>query len=174
MRHDLSVYAGSRGGYSWIAASERRLPVTPALVKQNHLGLRIAITCFDSGPITPSPEEEAIGWSVQGPAMVSPPLTETLATPLAEFDEWYVSETPRFEHSVVEPFVTYGGFTLAFPEALARNREGLAADYDFLLPLQERFWTQLLTIEPETFVGWGDVNIVVSRRYDFVRAVYAA
>jgi hypothetical protein len=173
-RHDLSVYAGSRGGYFWLSASERHLRVTPALVKKNHLGLRIAITCFDSGRITPTPDEQSVGWSLQGQAMVSPPLTETLAIPLAEYDEWYVSETPRFERSVVEPFVNYGGFTLASPEVLVRDREARESDYDFLLPLQERFWRQLLAIKPESFIGWGDVNIVVSRRHDFVLAVYAA
>jgi hypothetical protein len=173
MRHDLSVYAGSYGGYAWRTAVDHDF-VSPDLIKQSHSGLRLAITCFDSGTITPNAEEQAIGWSVQGCAMVSPPLTAPLDIPMDQFDEWYILETPRLEDAVIEPFVNYGGFTLVAPEVLAQDQGSRLDLYEFLRPLQERFWRQLLMLKPETFVGWGDVTIVVSRRHDFVRALDAA
>jgi hypothetical protein len=173
MRHDPSVYAGSFGGYAWLSAVDYDF-VSPDLIKRSHLGLRLAITCFDSGSITPTAEEQSIGWSVQGRAMVSPPLTEAIDIPMDQFDEWYILETPRLEDSVVEPFVNYGGFTLVAPEVLAQDQGSRPDTYEFLRPLQERFWRQLLALKPETFVGWGDVTVVVSRRPDFVRAVHAA
>ena len=173
MRHDLSVYVGAHAGYSWLVAADDQL-VDPELVKRSHVGLRVAITCFDSGSISPNAEEQSIGWSLQGKAMVSPRLTEALDIPMDQFDEWYILETPRFEGAVIEPFVNYGGFTLVAPEVIAQKTGHPEANYEFWRPLQERFWRQLLEIEPETFIGWGDNTVVVSRRYDFVRAVHAA
>lgn len=114
-----------------------------------------------------------MGWSLQGRAMVSPPLTEALNIPMEGFDEGYILEDSRFVESDVEPFVNFGGFTLAEPEALARSTGHPEANYEFLRP-QERFWRQLLTIRPETCVGWGDNTVVVSRRYDFMRALHTA
>jgi len=174
MRHELNVFAGSRDGYSWLVAPDGQLALTHMLVKRSHLGMRLAITCFDSGSITATEQELSLGWSMQGEVMVSPPLTETLEVPGDHYDEWYISETQRFEHSVVEPFVNYGGFTLAASEVLAQNTGRAEANYEFWRPLQERFWRQLLRIAPETFIGWGDNTVVVSRRYDFVRAVHAS
>ena len=59
MRHEPSVFAGSHSGYALLAALEGKIAVTPDVVKRSHLGMRLAIACFDSGRITPSAQELA-------------------------------------------------------------------------------------------------------------------
>lgn len=101
---------GEHGRYQWLVA-----PSLPSLVESTvrfHHGLRLYITAHDSGPIRPTLEEQAEGWGVRGPAMVSPPLYEGLAIPSEQFDEWYLFAEPPPPDWEPEVFVNYTRFTL--------------------------------------------------------------
>ena len=167
------IQTGECHGYHWL--------VTPAQIRQLtdlaahfHSGLRLCITAFDSGVIRPDDHELAIGWSVQGEVMVSPPLAEDIDIPHHEWDEWYVVSSPAFDtRPSLEVFVNYGGFTVVPPEVTYKtldptwDRHGL----DFLLPIQQRFWAQLAEINPVTYVATGDNDVVVTRNISFIEEI---
>ena len=140
------MFTGSHEGYNWVV-TPTDLPTLPELTVQSHLGLHLCITSFDSGPPRPNEEEIALGWRLQGEVMVSPPLTASLAIPFEQYDEWYILPNPAFHVHPVEVFVNYGAFTLVSPKVLDRGREPTweRNAHAFLIPMQERFWSQLKT-----------------------------
>ncbi len=163
------IFTGTNDGYHWLVTS-LDFPELPQIAVRHHLGLHLCITAYDSGPLRPSDDEVALGWFLQGEVMVSPPLTASLDIPCEQYDEWYILREPAFEGRSIEVFVKYVGFTLVPPETLANGRDPTweRNAFDFLEPIQERFWSQLRTLGAETYVATGDNTVVVSRSRDFV------
>lgn len=157
----MTLHRGERGRFFWLV-SDGRLPSLPELAIRYHVGLRLCITSFDSTSISPTPEESAAGWTSVGPAMVSAPLTDRMEIPYDRYDEWYFVDQPPPAAWTSEVFVNYLAFTLA---PSAQNCE-----YDWLAPMQERFWEQLDRINPVSYVAMGDNDIVVSKRREFIEA----
>lgn len=168
------IQTGEHGEYRWLVSGEVR-PLT-ALVLQFHRGLRLWITSFDSGPLRLGDEEVAEGWTTKGEVAVSPPLTEGLAVPHDEFDEWYLLDRPAFETDEIEVFVNFGRFTLVPPAETYQTFDPTweKAGLDWLAPIQERFWRQLGRLKPETYVAMGDHDVVVSRNDRFIQSVREA
>ena len=169
------IYTGSHGEYSWLVSGSQIWSLTD-LVLRFHRGLRLCITCFDSGPLRLVDEEIAQGWTTQGQVTISPPLIEGMSIPHDQYDEWYLLDTPRFEKPDIEVFVNYGGLTLVAPAETCKTfdptweRMGL----DWLAGVQERFWLQLERLQPASYVAVGDNDIVVSRNHRFVQSVREA
>jgi hypothetical protein len=163
-------HTGNQSGYYWLA-SRKEIRQLPNLSREAHQGLHVGITSFDSGPLSPVPEEEELGWTMQARVMVSPPLTNNVDIPYDNHDEWYFVERPCFDQHSIEIFVNFCGFTLAPPTELdaTADREWI----DFLNRLQERFWEQLERVRPVTYVAMGEFDIVVSQKRDFVDRVRA-
>jgi hypothetical protein len=172
MRWDDTHFSGERSGWQWFV-SRRQIVTLQHDVIREHLGKRLWITTFDSGPITPNSEELLAGWQGIGGAMVSPPLEARLEIPRDQNDEWYIFNDDYTRNHHFERFVVYGGFTLADPRALADSfdptweRDSL----DWLYPLQRRFWNQIDQLTPITYIAMGDNDIVVTRDHSFANSV---
>jgi hypothetical protein len=168
------IQTGQHGRFYWLVAS-RSLPSIAEIVVQCHPTLRLCITAFDSGPITPSADELALGWTTHGKGMVSPPLGDCLHIPHDGYDEWYLLEEPPASDWEPDIFVNYGGFTLVSMEEILKSydptwdRHGL----DWLVPIQERFWEQMERINPVSYVAMGDNDVVVSQRRELIERLRA-
>ncbi len=119
MNWDDPLTTGTHGKWTWIVVRQM-IRELPALTLKHHEAQRLCITAFDSGAITPSDDERALGWTLVNNIMVSPPLTTSLDIPCDTHDEWYVfRDIPRLL-AVEERFVNYFGFTLANPARIGR------------------------------------------------------
>ncbi len=166
---------GKHDEWSWVVVRTMILELR-SLIAEFHSGQRLCITAFDSGPITPSPEEQCLGWSLIGAIMVSPPLTPHLEIPADEYDEWYVFESLPTSIDIAERYVNYSGFNLADPQAMAAS-QGPNWDrtiYDCLVPIQARFWSDMNRLDPSSYISSGCNDIVVSRNAAFVNRVVDA
>ena len=165
-------FSGTHDEWFWIDC-RFQIDELPQLVSDHHGGNRLAIATFDSGSITPTPEERALGWSVVDEAMVSPPLTPRVKIPREDYDEWYIFPELPERVSILDRFVNHGGFTLADPTKLAasHNPPWHPSDCDWLVPLQMVFWENLTSINPITYVSSGDWNIVVTKLQPFAQSV---
>lgn len=174
MRWDDRTFSGRHGDYDWFVSREW-IEDLAALILREHVGLRLWITTFDGGSITPNEEELDVGWEVVGNIMVSPPMTPDLEIPQNHDNEWYIFEDLNPRTFCDERFVSYGGFNLADPQEMAASfdpsweRDGL----DYLYPIQERFWTQIGKLLPFTYIGIGDNDVVVTRHRQFADLIRA-
>lgn len=168
MRWDSPTFIGVHGDWYWFVS---RQPIEDllCLVVQEHLGQRLWITAFDSGPITPNPEEMASGWKIVDGVIVSPRLVDGIDIPHDQYDEWYIFPDDRPRLHDLERFVNYGGFNLADPRAMTASfdptweRSGL----DWLYPLQDRFWKQLDHLSPLSYIASGESDVIVTRLPSF-------
>ena len=159
----IDFESGDRDGYFWIVYSTSFQLDIDAL-KQFHSGLRLCITSFDSGTIRPNRNERDSGWTVQNNAMVSPPIADTTEIPHDHYDEWYITESPEFSEIEIEVFVNYCGFTLVPRSQLTKSEiDETQNRLDKNEGLRERFWTQLRTIRPTTFIACGDNNVIATK-----------
>ena len=119
-------------------------------------------------------EEQDLGWQQESSVSLSPRLHNELAIPHDQYDEYYVSRTKLEFPSNLEVFVNYGAFTLEHPDALTKNDDPTYEKkrFDFLYPLQERFWQQLTMIDPESYIAIGDRDIFVSKNESFINAIH--
>ena len=128
---------------------------------REHVGQHLWITTFDSGTITPEPEELTFGWATVETAMVSPPIHLGLEIPQDQYDEWYIFEDASPRLGSFERFINFGGFSLTNDPAWKPE-------------LQEQFWAQLERLSPLTYVGSGDNDIIVTRNLSFANALQTA
>jgi hypothetical protein len=165
------IHSGTTGDYHWIVSSAPIDSLVEFIVRF-HKALRLCITAFDGGPLRPSPDEFAAGWTIQNAVMVSPPICDGVAIPRDQYDEWYIVSQPLVATFQLEVFVNFGSFTLVpFAELYKTFDSTWEKPDDWLGPIQERFWSQIEQIRPETYVAMGDNDVVVSRNPQFIRAV---
>jgi hypothetical protein len=163
------IRTGQTGRFFWLVAPSPLASLAETTVRY-HPGLRLCITAFDSGPILPDPEETALGWTTVGKVLASPPLSDGVDIPHDHYDEWYLLERPPAPGWEPEVFVSYLGFTLVPTEEILESydptwdRHGV----DWLVPIQERFWQQMETVRPITYVAMGCNDVVVSQRREYI------
>lgn len=162
---------GQRDDYWWFVGE-----VGPLLswsldeaVVSFHVGRRLAIAAFDSGPFHPGPEELEEGWSVRGQLAVSPELQDHTELPQAGFDEWYVFDEESSPLWEPEVFVNFGSFTVVPVAELEAARDPTWERHalDSLPPMQERFWAQIAQVRPLSYIALGEVDLVVTRSRAF-------
>ena len=166
---DVALHRGEQGGFCWLVSSES-LPSLVEVAVRHHTGLRLCITSFDSGPISPTREELAVGWTKSGNVMVSPPVADGLEIPHDQHDEWYFFDDPPSAKWSPEIFVNRCGFTVVPPGDIW-NADDLTADrhaLDWLIADQERYWEQLRSVDPISYIAMGDNDVVVSKRREFI------
>jgi hypothetical protein len=175
MRWDDATFQGEHGEWKWFVC-RNVIENLPLLVIQEHPICRLWIATFDSGTITPSVKELAIGWSSIDGAMVSPPLRPGLDIPSDQFDEWYIFYADRLVLGELERFVNYGGFNLADPRRMAKSFDPTwePSGLDWLCALQDRFWLQLDRLAPVSYVASGDNDVVVTRNLRFAECIRKA
>ena len=110
------------------------------------LGRYLINTSYDSGSLPLSDEEQQQGWYSLGDLTYSPPISDVLAIPHDQFDEWLVFPEPKEIHSW-KPLVNYSGFSLIDP------------DYE---PFQRELWSQIEVVRPESYLSDGDRLIFVT------------
>ncbi len=168
MRWDDPIASGTHGKWKWIVVRQMIRDLARLTLK-HHLGQRLCISAFDSGAITPSVEEQSLGWTLMNDIMVSPPLTPQLGIPCDTHDEWYVFPTLPDSFNLAERYVNYFGFTLANPHELTKSQDPTwdRTNFDWLIPIQERFWANVEHHNPSSYVCSGDADIVVTQDATF-------
>lgn len=158
------AHFGLHDDYAWLVSDAtlgELLDVCPEFVMKKY----VAITSFDSGPLSLNDVEFSSGWETRGGIAYSPVVENTRILPYDNcFDEWYVFEKPTdlgsrspqesnvFEASLdpgeVHPFVNFSySFSLHRPESAT---------------LTELFWKQMDWIRPYAFIADGEQLTVVS------------
>jgi hypothetical protein len=166
------IQSGQHGEYHWIV-SRYEIGILPQIVLRFHPGMRICVTSFDSGSMRLSHEELEIGWTMQRNVAISPPVVPSLVIPHDRYDEWYVVGLPSFHEFDFEVFVNYGAFSLYPVERIQSgcDTSEVKIDIEWLGLLQQRFWSQMQRLSPESYVAMGDNDIVVSRNAAFIADV---
>ena len=172
MQLEETGFTGRREEHYWVAIPQE-IRTRANIVSEFFPNKRCHITSFDSGPIFPSANESVTGWRSTNGIMVSPPISKNLDIPYDQYDEWYILETADFPIQDPEVFVNYGGFTLLDVRTLRQNDDPTwdHKRWDFLEPIQERFWWQMKQIDPIAFIASGDIDIAVSRNEEFIDAM---
>ena len=160
------VERGEHGDYRWFEGQFHGLP---DLVVACHLGLRLAVSSFDSGFFHPTADETEDGWTVQGSVALSPTLRVGMELPSDQYDEWYVFDDGSSPDWSPEVFVNLGTFTVVPAEELKRRRDPSweANAYEWLRPVQKRLWNQMERVRPVTYIAMGERDIVVTRSQEF-------
>jgi len=167
---------GEHGNYRWLTGDYSLgdlLEQCPEIV----LGRYVAITAFAGSPLTPTQGERALGWRQDGRVAWSPKVLPPSFPPYEGSDEWYVFHSPAsFEPR--EIFVNLGKFGLHDPDYLLENREPtwdrglLVAEIERNQGIQERFWSQLALIQPESYLADGyELIFATSNQELFTHAV---
>lgn len=149
--------SGQSHNYYWLV-SRNEIPDIDNLVIKYHENYILHLATFDSGPLAPSEEEQKQGWSTDGEILFSPPLSNKVDIPYGQYDEWYLSKTKLNFPDRFDRFVNYSGFNLS-PES------------EFNPEILNRFWIQLVDINPDTYVAIGDNDIVVSKNETLIEYI---
>jgi hypothetical protein len=164
---------GSRGAYFWLTTSEHDLysllESCPPIVLDKY----IAITSFDSGPLSLNPSELEDGWESRAEIAYSPRITSIEKLPHDVYDEWYVFRAQTdvgklFRGNVFETWMRVGQV------AAFVNFGGFSLHHANMQTLADLFWEQLELIQPESFIADGDLLNFVTRDRDLFTTVYAA
>jgi hypothetical protein len=93
--------------------------------------------------------------------------------PADQYDEWYVFGDDEPRPGTIERFVNYGGFNLADALEMADTFDPTwdRSALDWLIPVQERFWTQLERLAPAAYVASGDNDVIVTRDSGFAESI---
>ena len=138
---------GRHDDYFWIqwerAILRTLLDRVPDLVRGRYL----VNTSFDSGSLTLSDTEQQHGWRSVGGLTYSPRIADVHSIPHDQFDEWLVFSLPTVVQAW-QPVVNYGGMSLTDPH------------YE---SLQEKLWSQIESVRPESYLAEGDRLILITR-----------
>ena len=104
-------------------------------------------TSFDSGLLVPSDAERKQGWYVHGELAHSPLIRSTDQLPYDQFDEWLVFEKP-VQIDGFKTMVNHVGFT--------------PIDFDWE-DKRERYWDQVLRLQPLHIIAQNNVVYLISR-----------
>lgn len=179
MKTKPSLYTGERETYLWMFATDFRIHDLVKKCPEVLLGKHLVITAFDSGPVSPNPEEMEVGWTAYGSTMCSPRLTSLEGLSYDDYDEWYVFSEARCLDSP-QIFVNYCGFSLRNPVHLLKEADptwdivGIKSQIKAIEELQEKFWHQLVHFSPESYIADGDNFIYVTGNQKLFEAVKTA
>jgi len=150
------IHSGTRGDYYWLTSHSNTDHISQMLASCPHVTRDkfVAITSFDSGPLSPSQDELLAGWSSDGRIMYSPRITESVRIPHEQYDEWLIFSHETRHLPEQEVFINWGGFTFA--------------DEDHHREQRERLWAQLTQVSAESYLAEGDYVLFASRN----RAVF--
>ena len=121
------------------------------------VGRYLVNTSYDSGSLTLSGSEREDGWRMIGPLAHSSQIRSTDQIPHDQFDEWLVFEQP-VQVEEFDTMVNYNGFT---PIDFSWDEK------------RERFWRQVVQLQPLHVIGENDGVYLVSRDEDLIRKIIA-
>lgn len=140
---------GEKNGYYLIEWQNRNAFLDDLLYSfpQLVIGRFLLNTSFDSGPLRLSDVEIEQGWlSIRGFAL-SPQIESIEQIPFEGYSEWYAFET-SFDVGEYRSFINFGGFSL-FDEFFADSAD--------------RFWSQILAMDAESYFAEGD-NLICATK----------
>lgn len=167
---------GKTHNYYWIEGNEFDLHDLVTRCPQLLIGKTVAITAFDSGPLTPNDEEKVYGWYSKDEVLYAPNIINPEKLPYAEYDEWYIFDELK-EFKPKDAFVNYGAFFLRDPSYQLQgidptwDKIGLQHQINSQKELQEQFWNYVCLIQPRSFVMDGDYFIFGSLFVDDVELI---
>jgi hypothetical protein len=174
----MPIYHGQHKNYHWLQCNNLHLDylveASPAIV----YGKRVVVTSFDSGPLVLSESELSRGWTQKGPLAISPPITDVESIPTDQYDEWFIFNNYS-EQNIIEVFVNYGGFSLRNPDYLLKgldptwDKKAAESEIENILTLQQRFWDQMVLLQPECYLADGDNFIFVARDENLIRETFS-
>lgn len=142
--------SGNRRGYWWIETNVNDQDITSFI---NHfadfiLNKTLAIIAFDGDSFVPTEDELKRGWIFKDEIAYFNNLNaEELNTPIFDnsYDQWFLFDKYT-EFAPIDIYVNYGGFTLA---------DDVKA-LDFQQNLRDKFWIDIATIKPSSFILCGN------------------
>ncbi|MFA0960174.1 hypothetical protein AB9P05_00030 [Roseivirga sp. BDSF3-8] len=143
------IYTGLTCGYHFLQTATddvdffRLVEQVPEVL----VGKAVAVVSFDSGPLKPAAEEYRGGWTYDSnevayfPYLNEKELSENIFA--NGYDEWYLfDKLTKLKSS--HAFCNYSAFGLTGGNADMAMRE-----------LQEKFWQQIMTNKPNSFILYG-------------------
>ena len=169
---DETPRTGQHGEYYYLVAEAGSLGTLAAATIECHAGLSLVVTAFDGGSGTAQSWWRAAGWEQAGWAMIHRSVArgfQSIGSYLDQSNEWYLFDGSPPPDCCHEVFVNQG-FTPVPVAKLYRDQDPTWdwRGWDYLLPIQERFWEQVEGIRPVSYVATGDQVVIVSRRFDFI------
>ncbi len=161
------VKTGVRGPYTWFQSTSHYLSVLVDRVSDIVVGKYVAVSAYEGAPLKLTGDEMQLGWQQHSKLSLSPIIQRPSEIPQNQLDEWYtfVDLKPL---SISEIFINYGGFSLAqsasdnpfLPDSVKQKN---TKENSILNQRQKRFWAQIESCKPESFLAESDKLIVVSR-----------
>jgi hypothetical protein len=170
-----TVTQGQHGQYLWLERSIEARAVDRPLNRLTQdcpevlLNKRVIITSLDSGPVQLNDQQISDGWRRADRLAISPRITNAGDVPFQWFDEWYIFENAIPTEASIKTFVNYGTFSLGEPNPtidtmyIGKDSNVRAQMVAAVMPLREQFWTQLESLDPESYVSNGNCFIFVTR-----------
>ena len=122
------------------------------------VGKYLVNTSFDSGSLTLSEPEKEAGWSMVERLAHSPQIRSTAQIPHDQYDEWLVFDHP-VQVKEFETMVNYGGFS------------PVAFDWE---EKRERYWDQVLQLQPLNVIAENDGVYLLSRDENLITRILEA
>ncbi|MEP6663418.1 MAG: hypothetical protein ABJC04_07105 [Verrucomicrobiota bacterium] len=154
------IETSKHGDYWWLT-SDSSLGILLEHCPEIVLGRFVAVTAFDSSPLKLTQDELNRGWSENDCVAWSPKILTTDILPHDGWDEWYIFPSQSL-FKPKELFVNLGSIGLRDPAYLLENieptwdRAGVIMEIERRRHVQKRFWSQLFSIRPETYLADGD------------------
>jgi hypothetical protein len=155
---------GKTHNYYWIEGNKFDLHDLVRKCPELLIGKTVAITAFDSGPLSPNDEEKGFGWYSKEDVFYAPKISDPEKLPYEQYDEWYIFDELK-EFKPIDVFVNYGSFFLRDPSYQLKgidptwDKIGLQHQIDGQREMQEKFWGYVCQIKPRSFVMDGDCFI---------------
>jgi len=160
----MDIITGQRDNYYWLETDSDKLKLSDIIDNFSELliGKHLAVISFDGDSFVPTEEEIKRGWIYKNEIAFYNPLTEEeLSRPVFDnnYDQWYLFKD-KTEIDQAEIFVIYGGFTLQ-EKANINERQ----DHNTIMKNdQERFWREIISLKPHSFILHGDNFIFGTKR----------
>ena len=155
------MHTGTNMDYRWISIERADYVMFDSFIQsvnESVLNKVVAITSFDSGPLTPNDEEVNMGWRRIGDILWTTSIINISSLPYDNYDEWYIFESyPENQIEKIRTFVNYGCFCLI--DYCKEKKNNPTRDIHLIendMRLQEQFWDQFITISPESYIAYGD------------------
>jgi len=152
------MQTGQMGEYFWIEWADKNLLELLQAFPEIVTGKYLVNTSFDSGRLSLSAEELEQGWKRHRSVSLSPKISRVRQVPYHQYDEWYLYSEQPAESTLedIEVFINNYRFSLA---------EG------FIPEIQNRFWRQMETLKPESYLAEGDNLVFATNQKDIFRRV---
>ena len=152
---------GKTYNYHWIEGTEFGLHSLVTKCLQLIKGKTVAITSFDSSPLSPNDEEKGLGWYSKDDVFYAPKITNPKELPYDQYDEWYIFDELK-EFKPIDAFVNYGSFFLRDPDYQLKEMDptwdkvAIQHQINYQKEMQEKFWEYIHRIQPRSFIMDGD------------------